>query len=663
MEQKYQYYAFISYHHSDEKWAKWLQKKLENYRLPSVIRKAQPHLPKNIRPVFRDKTDLGAGKLEQNLKSELFNSKYLIVICSPESAKSSWVGKEIKAFVEQGRTEQIIPIIVRGKHNNIEQNSECFHPVLKEMGDEILGVSVPELGRQKAFVKVAARILDLKYNMLWDRHRRRLKKQLAVLAMAGFTVLCLTGILWNNNRTIYRYYADYVDRYGLPEGRIELTSDQVKKRNHHYRFEYKKGILIRVVYANSVGIPLDVDDTEMMDRPSIQEFTYVDGRLTESTYKNKMGRLVVGKLYSGTRYDRVDFKSIYRSKETISDDATSITSPMFASGSIAFKSIVSRYAVLRDADGYITRVDFKRNDDDMPAYDVSGICGFLYTLDSLRRIVELKYIGPNGTPAPDRNGILSRTYQYDRYGNICRVEYRDECGRLADNVLMWSCCVDSADENGNICEEKEYDANYYARFGESTLTRSVLKYDDRGNVIEYSYYGKDGKFCVMRDGWAKFIAKYDDRGDVLECSYYGVDGKPCYGSEGFAKWVAKYDARGNEIECSYYGTRGQLCNFEDGYAKCIIKHDDYGNVIECSYYGVDGKPCYLAEGYAKWKEKYDHRGMVIECSYYGTEGQPCNSVDGYAKWVGKYDDRCREIESSYYGADGKPCYPYDGCAK
>ena len=35
-ESSYHYYAFISYNHRDEKVAKWLQLRLEHYKLPSV---------------------------------------------------------------------------------------------------------------------------------------------------------------------------------------------------------------------------------------------------------------------------------------------------------------------------------------------------------------------------------------------------------------------------------------------------------------------------------------------------------------------------------------------------------------------------------------------------------------------------------------------------
>lgn len=35
MVDEYKYLAFISYKREDEKWAKWLQRKLEHYKLPT----------------------------------------------------------------------------------------------------------------------------------------------------------------------------------------------------------------------------------------------------------------------------------------------------------------------------------------------------------------------------------------------------------------------------------------------------------------------------------------------------------------------------------------------------------------------------------------------------------------------------------------------------
>ena len=57
MERQYKNYAFISYKREDEKWAKWLQRKLENYKLPAVIRKESLNMPKYIRPGFQCRGD------------------------------------------------------------------------------------------------------------------------------------------------------------------------------------------------------------------------------------------------------------------------------------------------------------------------------------------------------------------------------------------------------------------------------------------------------------------------------------------------------------------------------------------------------------------------------------------------------------------------------
>lgn len=66
----YKYYAFISYNRKDEKYAKWVQDKLESYKLPSRIVHDNPDLKKGIRPIFRDKTDLGTGILCESLGKE-----------------------------------------------------------------------------------------------------------------------------------------------------------------------------------------------------------------------------------------------------------------------------------------------------------------------------------------------------------------------------------------------------------------------------------------------------------------------------------------------------------------------------------------------------------------------------------------------------------------
>ena len=55
------YRAFISYSHSDEQWARWLQRALEKYKLPKTYRQRHPELTDRLYSIFRDRDELASG--------------------------------------------------------------------------------------------------------------------------------------------------------------------------------------------------------------------------------------------------------------------------------------------------------------------------------------------------------------------------------------------------------------------------------------------------------------------------------------------------------------------------------------------------------------------------------------------------------------------------
>ncbi len=195
-ENSYRYFAFISYNHNDKRIAKWLQRKLERYRLPSALSKKEPSIPRKLK-VFRDKTDLQPGFLSEELKKELDASKYLIVICSPHSAQSKWVGEEIEHFKRIGRQNCIIPFIVDGIPYS-DNERECYNRALKEGMPELLGVNIHEEGdkltwmkRERAFIKVVSKMFDITFDSLWQRQRRYLIRKSIIYAI----VIIIVGIL------------------------------------------------------------------------------------------------------------------------------------------------------------------------------------------------------------------------------------------------------------------------------------------------------------------------------------------------------------------------------------------------------------------------------------------------------------------------------------
>jgi len=110
-DEAFAYRAFISYSHRDEKWARWLHRALETYRVPKHLvgqTTAMGVIPARTAPVFRDRDELAsATDLGTILRAALAGSACQIVICSPASAASHWVNEEILSFKRLGRADRI----------------------------------------------------------------------------------------------------------------------------------------------------------------------------------------------------------------------------------------------------------------------------------------------------------------------------------------------------------------------------------------------------------------------------------------------------------------------------------------------------------------------------------------------------------------------------
>lgn len=189
----YKTYAFISYSHRDMKIAKWLHKRLEAYRLPTEIHNEFDAKNRHLRPVFRDQTDLNTGILGDELRLNLEQSKYLILICSKNSANSAWVSDEAKAFIEMGRLDRIIPVIIPdGDTPETDLFPEYLRNYIKQNHDkELLGVNIGEVGKEKALIKVVSRMLGVSFDKLWNRHQKQRRIRIATICLsAAVAALC-----------------------------------------------------------------------------------------------------------------------------------------------------------------------------------------------------------------------------------------------------------------------------------------------------------------------------------------------------------------------------------------------------------------------------------------------------------------------------------------
>jgi WD40 repeat protein len=218
-EQVRRYWAFISYSHADRKWADWLHRSLENYPMPrDLVGKPTPAdapIPKRFVPVFRDREELPTSSdLGMVIQKALGAARFLVVICSPRSAKSKWVEQEIVDFKRVHGEDRVLALIVDGEpwasdHGDPSiAETECFPRALRhrlgkdgaisEERAEPIAADAREGkdGRENAVIKLMAGLLGVGFDDLRRREqeyqRRRLRR--LRLTCTGFAVLFIAAV-------------------------------------------------------------------------------------------------------------------------------------------------------------------------------------------------------------------------------------------------------------------------------------------------------------------------------------------------------------------------------------------------------------------------------------------------------------------------------------
>lgn len=229
------YYAFLSYSHSDRRLARWIHRALESYRPPKHLAVSSGReIPRRLTPIFRDREELpSSASLSDAINAALAESKAMIVVCSPSAAASRWVNEEIRAFRALGRSDRIFAVIADGEPN-ADDESNCFPEALTDGGLEPVAADARSSGdgRRNAFLKIAAGLLGVGYDVLKQRDQHRYQRRLAGITAASLLVtlvtitLAVTATIARNEANLRRQQAEGLIGFMLGDLRNQLHEIQ-----------------------------------------------------------------------------------------------------------------------------------------------------------------------------------------------------------------------------------------------------------------------------------------------------------------------------------------------------------------------------------------------------------------------------------------------------
>lgn len=228
------YDAFISYRHCehDQFVAVMLQKKLEKFKLPKSVMSKVAGDKTKITRVFRDEDELLlSDNLSEPIDQALFNSEFLIVICTPRLSQSRWCLREVETFLKTHDRKHILLVLAEGepdesfpellKYEEFEVvddagNTHIERRDLEPLAADVRGDNKKEINKSidNAIIKLAATMFDLNYDDLRQRHREdRLKKIFALWSVITATISIFALVCLVFLTVIINQQKDIKDRY------------------------------------------------------------------------------------------------------------------------------------------------------------------------------------------------------------------------------------------------------------------------------------------------------------------------------------------------------------------------------------------------------------------------------------------------------------------
>lgn len=168
------YFASIICSREDDQRAESLYHKLETFVVPSYIRKQNPSLQKDLRPIIFGFSDIPAGPIP-TYRDVLSRSKFLIVICSPSLSRDRRLTIDVvESFISVRKESNVLLYVIDEAFNNSFPDNWRFFQ---------FGATIDAYrdGESESVKRVAEIMLGLNSGSLSDSLLMRFAKRLAII--------------------------------------------------------------------------------------------------------------------------------------------------------------------------------------------------------------------------------------------------------------------------------------------------------------------------------------------------------------------------------------------------------------------------------------------------------------------------------------------------
>lgn len=735
----FKYSAFISYVSENRQMANWLHNRLEHIPVRSLT-KGLPidisGLPNSknthtLYPVCLDHREFSKNPtIESEIEEKLYLSKYLIVVCSPIAKEKlspngiNYLNYESMLFkkilAERGIPEEqygkfIIPLIIEGTPHNsypkeislstsgISINNDKYS-ILNKI-DALIGYKLPFITiKEKAQIRLLARILCVDYDTIWRRKHRELKRTLIVSILFLIMLSFCSLFAWDYNRTKTEYYTDYidgifneVDNVDWVQGIFSLTSNDIKSRYRYYAFEYERtpiGVphayrwrIKKVSYVDSYGntksFTSDENHTNIFPRMPIQNFEYsiYNGQLNSIRYCNEINETQV--ICDLTSEGNINLMTTFKTPYCISaniipcnyqNNVSAIFTKWFHR-----KSLISSIIIHRTSN-YPSEIFFSESGITLAQKIISrnceNICGFYVKRDSIKRVIEAVFLkGKNF----DKDKEYTSYYKYDKKGNLemWNINHIDTVTFHTSSKKWYSAekpleyIFYTTDKFGrpiqrrylNNTKIRECNRKDYQYYENGFIHRSLeytAQFEYNNNIISWyniapkklfmtDYkYNKKGLVTVItslnKNGC--LIGSNDDNIPAIQVFKYKKDIAPylveSYDSLGHLRMCYKNDKNSYIEEYYLYNEKEQLST------KSKVKLDKYNKPIEIAFYDKNGN---LKD--AGYYSTIIHNASIY---YYNLLNEPEMTNINYAREVLEYDFNHNVVNMKLYTAQNICCF-------